>query len=690
TKYLVNEEDSLPFVPAFTGLNTIATYIESDFETFDNFKIFYKNLIQNTYKKLGWKELNDANEINLQISTIGVMCSYGLVDCIQYAKSIYQEWIENNKPIPPNFKSTIYSTIIKYGDEKEWFKLLEIAQKTTDNSEKLRMFRGLAATKDYNLIKLLISKVSDPNVIRNQDKLSLMGSIASNSISRKLVYDYLEENWNQLLEEFGSLSFTLPNFVDAATSRLSSNYDLERIRQFMRKNSNLGVATEAFNRALENINSNIRWLNKNVLQIKTWLSQELADQSTETNFRLPKNLIPNSYHFKIQPYIGTNETWDNDKSFTFDGEIAINFTCNISTNKIVFHALDLELHTESFTITSNDDKTGLNIEKRYTEDKVTNFITINMNKPCMQNAQYILNMKYKGLIGSNLYGFYRSSYIDKNGNTFYLATTQFQPTDARRAFPCFDEPAMKANFKLTMKRHQNFTSSLFNTPIVKNQTEGDWIIDEFDWTPKMSTYLVAFVVSNFNLIRNETSTNINIEVLGRPEAIDNGDGHFALNEAKNIIEFFENYFDVEYPLEKSTQVAVPDFSAGAMENWGLVIYRENALLFNEKNDTINDKKRVSSVVSHELAHQWFGNLVTPAWWNDLWLNEGFASWVEYLGMNFTHPEWRDLEYFFVQKLSVMELDSLESSHPVKFEVNDPNEINSLFDEISYDKVFLFI
>ncbi|CAF0920546.1 unnamed protein product [Brachionus calyciflorus] len=415
------------------------------------------------------------------------------------------------------------------------------------------------------------------------------------------------------------------------------------------------------------------------------------------DFRLPKNLLPNSYSLMIQPYIGTNDTWDNNKTFTFDAEIKINFTCVISTNKIVLHALDLELDADSFTIESEDDKTGLNIEKTFTTDEVKNFIIIKMSKECLEESQYILYMKYKGLISSNLYGFYRSSYKDVNGKIFHLASTQFEPTEARRAFPCFDEPAMKANFKLTMKRHRNFTSSLFNTPLVRNTTEGEWIIDEFDWTPKMSTYLVAFVVSNFKFINSKTSSNISVEVFGKSEDIENGNGEFALNETKNIIEFLENYFDVKYPLSKSsksnfghvnlvkTQVAVPDFSAGAMENWGLVIYREDSLFFNKKKDTIYDKQRISSTISHELAHQWFGNLVSPAWWNDLWLNEGFASWVEYLGTNYTHPEWRDLDYFYVKKLSVMELDSLESSHSVKFEVNDPSEIDSLFDEISYDK-----
>lgn len=203
----------------------------------------------------------------------------------------------------------------------------------------------------------------------------------------------------------------------------------------------------------------------------------------------------------------------------------------------------------------------------------------------------------------------------------------------------------------------------------------------------MSTYLVAFVVSNFELIEKKSPKyGVDIGVAARQLAIRDGEGDFALDEAAKIIDFYSDYFNVSYPTPKSTQVAIPDFNSGAMENWGLVFYRESALLYNPKTDTVKNKQRVSLVIAHELAHQWNGNLVTMAWWSDLWLNEGFASWIENIGKNHTHPEWRDLEYFFIESMqAVMVKDSLASSHPIVQTVNNPSEIGGLFDKISYDK-----
>lgn len=271
-----------------------------------------------------------------------------------------------------------------------------------------------------------------------------------------------------------------------------------------------------------------------------------------------------------------------------------------------------------------------------------------------------------------------------------MAVTDFEPTDARRAFPCMDEPALKAQFKLTLIRHKDFPSTFANTPLVSSKPWSrdptkSWFVDEFETSVNMSTYLIAYAVTDFKTISRRSPKGVLIQVAARADAIDRGEGDFGLDESVQVIDFFADYFNVSFPLAKSTQIAVPDFNSGAMENWGLCTYKEESLLYNDNTDLITNKRRVAKVIAHELAHQWFGNLVSPKWWNDLWLNEGFASWVEYLGYNYTHPEWRDLEYFFVKRLGPFELDSLESSHAISVEVNDPAEIISLFDSISYSK-----
>ncbi|XP_054718668.1 aminopeptidase Ey-like [Uloborus diversus] len=293
-------------------------------------------------------------------------------------------------------------------------------------------------------------------------------------------------------------------------------------------------------------------------------------------------------------------------------------------------------------------------------------------------------MEFLGSLNDRLAGFYRSSYKDATGETRWLATTQFQPTDARRAFPCFDEPALKATFNITIVHLSNMTS-LSNMPIISAsnlKADDTWVADYFGSTVRMSTYLLAFIVSDFK--GNGTEKGIEFSVWSREAVLDTT--AYALDVGPKILQFYEGFFNVKYPLPKTDMVAIPDFSAGAMENWGLITYRETALLYDKRYSSASNKQRVATVISHELAHQWFGNLVTPKWWDDLWLNEGFASYVEYLGVAAVHSDWMMDEQFVLDDLQdVMELDCLKTSHPISLPVRHPDEINEIFDRISYGK-----
>ncbi|KAG8193545.1 hypothetical protein JTE90_003754, partial [Oedothorax gibbosus] len=203
--------------------------------------------------------------------------------------------------------------------------------------------------------------------------------------------------------------------------------------------------------------------------------------------------------------------------------------------------------------------------------------------------------------------------------------------------------------------------------------------DNFETTVRMSTYLLAFIVSDF-----KRNGNDKFAVWCRESVLDTT--AYALEVGPKMLEFFESFFKIKYPLPKMDMAAIPDFSAGAMENWGLITYRETASLYDPRYSSASNKQRVATVISHELAHQWFGNLVTPAWWDDLWLNEGFASYVEYLGVEAVHPEWQMERQFVLDDLhDVLDLDSLRTSHPISVPVGHPDEINEIFDRISYGK-----
>lgn len=265
-----------------------------------------------------------------------------------------------------------------------------------------------------------------------------------------------------------------------------------------------------------------------------------------------------------------------------------------------------------------------------------------------------------------------------------MGATQFESTDARQALPCWDEPAIKATFSVALVIPKALTG-LSNMDIISEASfDDDRKIIKFRQSPIMSTYLLAWVVGDLEFIETTNKHGVTVRVFSTKGDIHQG--HFALEVASKTLDFFTEYFDIAYPLPKMDMVAIPDFSAGAMENWGLVTYRTAYLLFDEANSSLKTKQNVAYVVGHELAHQWFGNLVTMEWWSDLWLNEGFATWVGWLAADHLFPEWDIWTEFVVDDCQAgLRLDGLRSSHPIEVPVKNPAEISQIFDSISYSK-----
>ena len=298
-----------------------------------------------------------------------------------------------------------------------------------------------------------------------------------------------------------------------------------------------------------------------------------------------------------------------------------------------------------------------------------------------------LQLSFTGILNDKMKGFYRSKYHNSETNEDrYAAVTQFDPTDARRAFPCWDEPSLKATFETTLIVPKNLVA-LSNMNIINESSYKDdaaWRDVKFAKTPIMSTYLVAFIVGEFDYVETKSSDNVMVRVYTPVNKKEQG--LFALEVAAKALPFYKDYFKIAYPLPKMDLIAIPDFAFSAMENWGLVTYRETCLLVDAKNTSSERKQWIALVVTHELAHMWFGNLVTMEWWTHLWLKEGFASFIEFLCVDHLFNEY-DIWTQFVTDVytRALDLDALHNSHPIEVPVGHPSEIDEIFDDISYNK-----
>jgi puromycin-sensitive aminopeptidase len=386
------------------------------------------------------------------------------------------------------------------------------------------------------------------------------------------------------------------------------------------------------------------------------------------NVRLSPQVVPTRYDLHLKPDL---------EAHTFEGQETIHLVLAKPTKTLVMHSKDLDIASGSVSFgktTMYASAIGLDGEKEtvtYIFDKA------------IPKGKATLTTHFAGILTDSMRGLYKSTYF-VDGKEHTMATTQFEATDARRAFPCFDEPAQKAVFHVSLEIPTGKTaiSNMLPTEIVEH--ESGYKVVSFAPTPKMSTYLLAFLVGDFEYLEAKTKRGVLVRVYTTPGK--KHQAHFSLDVAVKCLEFYEDYFGIDYPLNTLDMIAIPDFASAAMENWGAVTYRETALLVDPENTSGAVRQRVAIVIAHELAHQWFGNLVTMEWWTHLWLNEGFASYMEYLAVDHLFPEWNIWSHFVAEDHNdALSLDSLSNTHPIEIEVHHPSEITEIFDEVSYSK-----
>ncbi|XP_050285447.1 aminopeptidase M1-like isoform X5 [Quercus robur] len=383
--------------------------------------------------------------------------------------------------------------------------------------------------------------------------------------------------------------------------------------------------------------------------------------------RLPKLAIPTSYDLCLKLDL---------IACTFSGTVQVNLNILEHTKYLVLNALELDVHKVWFTKSNNQTYQPCDVVLDG-DDEILVLVFDEMLSP----GDGVLGIDFSGALNQQLKGLYRCTYVD-GGVKKNMAVTQFQAVDARRCFPCWDEPALKATFKITIDVPSELTA-LSNMPTTDEKLNENIKTVYFEESPIMSTYLVAVVVGVFDHIEETTADGTKVRVYCPVGKCDKG--KFALDVAVKALDIFTRYFSTPYPLPKLDMVAVPEFSDAAMENYGLITYRENVLLYDDLLSPADRKQFLTIAVSHEVAHQWFGNLVTMEWWSHLWLNEGFATWVSYMATDIMFPEWKIWTQFLLKTNDGLRMDALEQSHPIEVEVHHARSIEEIFDSISYKK-----
>ncbi|MBX3303639.1 MAG: M1 family metallopeptidase [Nitrospira sp.] len=384
-------------------------------------------------------------------------------------------------------------------------------------------------------------------------------------------------------------------------------------------------------------------------------------------YRLPRHVIPSHYDLRLEPDL---------PAATFTGRVAITLTVKQETRTILVNATDLFVASNGI-----EGQNGRKIDA-----------TVEL-EPSLQRARIVchqslapgewrLNLSFHGTLNNQLRGFYRSTYKDTSGTVRTLAATQFEATDARRAFPCWDEPDFKAVFLTTLIVDPQLTA-ISNTSVVAESLEQNKKVVRFAETIKMSTYLVAFVVGQLQSTKPVCIGKTPLRIWTVPEK--QNLTAFGQEIAVASLKFFEDYYGILYPGDKLDLVAIPDFASGAMENFGAITFRETALLVDPRAGTHAELGRVADVVSHENAHMWFGDLVTMSWWNGLWLNEAFATFMEMLAVDAWKPEWKRWETFSVARAAAFSVDGLTSTRAIEYPVRAPKDAEAMFDVLTYEK-----
>nr|CAD7453868.1 unnamed protein product [Timema tahoe] len=744
TSYLSKESDYIPWASAFTAFSLLDRRLkgaaDEDYQLFKNYVL---NLIGDLYNTLGFDEKPTDHHLDkfLRSNVLTWACSLGLEDCINRSKEELAKQMSNaSYNILADVSSTVYCNALRHGGHNEWNHLWARYMSSNVGTEQVLLLNVLGCSNNEHIINSYLSlSITPDSGIRSQDASSVFVAVYSNPAGVDLAFNFLRDNYQSISEFYGGMG-SIGNILTGIAARLSTREQADALREFVEENqNNLGTALGASRRALETVEENLVWLGQNGEDIFNWLrdvspttsstestsTTSTGTTSTGTTSTGTTSTTTTSTSTTTEP-IAPDTTTQGDganipfhpEQFKFKGNVTITLNITEATDRVTLHANIMEIDTWTVAKTSTEG-VPVSVNETFQTESTDDhqFFILYLNDTMTEGSQYAVSLGFTGELRDDMFGFYRSSYTFNN-EVRWIAATQFSMTQARRAFPCFDEPAFKAKFQINIAHYNNLTA-LSNMPLMATSDPdpelNGRVWDHFYETVPMSTYLVGFVVTDFKNITNDYA---NFSVWAREDSIENG--NFSQIIGMALLQELERYTDIEYPLPKIDQVALPDFAAGAMENWGLVTYRETSLLFDEKESTATNRANIAMIIGHELSHMWFGNLVSPDWWRYTWLKEGFARYFQYFitdkvkegfgnqinlcraqGFNSgplaqksdtlpldhqLEPTWRLRDIFLVaQQHEAFSTDSLNTTDSLNNDCSTPDEILAKFSTIAYNK-----
>ncbi|XP_015184597.1 PREDICTED: uncharacterized protein LOC107070683 [Polistes dominula] len=680
-QYLRQEKNYLPFKAAFRGLDYLTQRFSGDETNYILYKKHVLSLIENIYQELGYVDRKNDDRLTVQLrrELNDLACKFDHEQCVSNSLEFFQNWINatSNNRIEPNQRSAAYCMGILHGDSEDWENLWNHYKTSKVVSEQVVVLNALGCSKDVDILEQYLRYAITPYEvfrIRKQDSTSVYSAVYSSSIiGINTVLDFVDKNHDLMAQYYGSYD-TIASILSGLSRYLSTDELINKFEKLINKHTEFSKINKSLTNSLELAKYELNWYKNNVDHIISWINDNNheSDNPIINEYRLPKNIIPEKYILSLEPFLNLD-------NFTFNGNVQIVATVVKKTNEIVLHASNITIH--SVNVIVNNEK--VNITDNYESDY--DFYVIKLENELNEKTEVNIIFRYTGNLNNAMEGFYKSYYFDSDGNKRWLATTQMEPVGARKMFPCFDEPEMKAIFAVEVLVPDGYHAISNTDPkeikkLINHKTTK--ILYRFEDTELMSTYLLALVVSDFNYEYHESDKNYTIWF--RPNSFN--ETSYSLSLMEPLVKTYEKLLKHNYTLNKLDMIAIPDLSFGAMENWGLLTFREHYLLLQSNETNIRDIQTGTNIISHEIAHQWFGNLVTPSWWKYAWLNEGFATYFEYFGTSYIKPEW-ELEWQFVvnELHTAFKKDALTSSHPMSYDVSTPTEIVNIFDKITYAK-----